>query len=363
MMKDKGRMAAGLFDLADEDGLLEREILAQRWPVPEEVKVEGNSLVYRFGRNPNFTQWKAGVLSEFLDLADCRGPELREKVERYAKRWGVLELCSMHLLPCSHHTNLVQQPLTELQRDLRALAKARPAEVSEKAQEIARRWGALDSDDSQRRWPEDFSGNCPPEYDGKGNRAEPLEAWRFWARKATALLRAAASTHRGEVGSREHWIIIAPVRPTEVSELEKAFETRTLSPKDRRKLDFRLDTIFGEPLPWRTGNQWRLLQSAVNYWLSLGSPQPRCVLERGRPTFILTAGEEHGWLFAVLAAELFFAVTKAKGLRICSNCGRLYPPKQLPRRGNHTYCPRPECGLRAAWRTASAKYRDKLKAK
>jgi hypothetical protein len=109
-----------------------------------------------------------GVLDEFVLL--CGGSD--EAILKYARTWGVLELCC-HNLPSCHEFSLgvplrLPDPLS-----------GRPG--------------------SLRSWHSDDPRQCPP------TGLEPLATWRFFSAQARALLNIAADLQRAQLGDKEDW--------------------------------------------------------------------------------------------------------------------------------------------------------------
>lgn len=61
----------------------------------------------------------------------------------------------------------------------------------------------------------------------------------------------------------------------------------------------------------------------------------------------------------LLAVELMISVAGKDGFAVCSACGRSYIPKRRPDPTRNNYCQK--CGIRAAWRNASRKSREKMR--
>jgi hypothetical protein len=80
-------------------------------------------------------------------------------------------------------------------------------------------------------------------------------------------------------------------------------------------------------------------------------------LKGANPAVILAPGLEHGWLFTMLSIQLLVAVTGAKALECCTNCGSFYLPKKVASTGTRRFCPK--CGIRAARRLAQADFRKR----
>jgi len=109
-----------------------------------------------------------GVLDEFVLL--CGGSD--EAILKYARTWGVLELCC-HNVPACHEFSL-GAPLR-----LPSPLSGRPG--------------------SLRSWHSDDPRQCPP------TGLEPLATWRFFSEQARALLNIAADLQRAKLGDKEDW--------------------------------------------------------------------------------------------------------------------------------------------------------------
>src|SRR6266511_423087 len=136
---------------------LERPV-ADAWTAPRWLAAEGGFLLWSVvdgspkpGRR--LVKSGGGLLEDFLDLGMADERSLPKSVLRFARRWGVLNLCQ-HALPATHS------------RDCWHRLPLRPA----------------------------------PRPGWLGAWREPIEGWRIYAVKARTLLRLAAKLDRGELG-------------------------------------------------------------------------------------------------------------------------------------------------------------------
>jgi hypothetical protein len=114
-----------------------------------------------------------GMLDEFLTLCDAED----EAILKYARTWGVLELCR-HNLPSCHEFSLQEfSPGVRLRL---------PAPLVTKPQ-------------AKRAVPVDDPRQCLP------LTREPLATWRFFSKQAKALLSIAADLHCLRLGESEDW--------------------------------------------------------------------------------------------------------------------------------------------------------------
>jgi hypothetical protein len=283
-------------ELGDQDGYLERAMLAGKWtrfPVVETKHGEHGNLLWEIPRGKFAAvgppREGSNFLSDFLSLEHGTASD----IERYARRWGVLGLC-VHNLPMGHP-------------DLRPLFVAEWAVQQNTTQraggiwfaELIRMTGVPESLDLPL---------CAPVLRPGRRWSERLDAWRWYARTARRLLEM-ASTMRG-----------AP--------------DRQLAAK---------------------------LETQIALWLELAPMQLACVNEGGRLQPKHVPINPVSALSAVIAAQVFFAVSGSKGMLLCSECGRVYFPKRKPPGGEGRYCP--ECGRAAAERAASRRYYEKQKVK
>ncbi len=287
---------------------------ARRLPLPHRINVEADVLCYGFDQVPNVVKLSDGFFSDFLNIADALASDLPKLVRKYATRWGVLELCERHGLPCTHPSWVHAQ---------------HPAEA-----------------------PAEYFGYCPPRQHRDGF-SEPLSEWRYWSRQALALVKVAGSARRGEFGPEEEFKFLLPIPPREAREIQTDLEDSTKV----RMTKARIAAILGDAWPQTAEEQWKIVAQTVNFWLTLGRAQPICTIENAEPAVVIAPGVERGWLFTMLSVQLLVAVTGAKVLECCTNCRSFYLPKKLASTGARRFCPK--CGIRAARRLAQADYRKK----
>jgi hypothetical protein len=160
---------------------------------------------------------------------------------------------------------------------------------------------------------------CPsaPSAAGAGG-CELLARWRDFAAAARSVLNVAARLRVGQPvqagdweGVWPPWVELAGERPT-------------------------------------SRQRWNVMGQVVDYWLRMARVRFGA---RGRDGGGVQAVVGGGGLFGALAVQLLVAVSGAGGLLICEECGLPF----VPRRRYQKYCK--DCGIRAAWRRASASYR------
>ena len=127
-----------------------------------------------------------GIFDEFLQLRDAED----EMILKYARTWGVLELCR-HNLPSCHEFSL----------DI-------PLRLPDH----------LPTSDRPQGWNQNDPRQCLP------LRREPLTTWRFFSAQATAILNIAANLQSVRLGEDTDWAIllsegIAPARSLNAQKL------------------------------------------------------------------------------------------------------------------------------------------------
>jgi hypothetical protein len=99
--------------------------------------------------------------------------------------------------------------------------------------------------------------------------------------------------------------------------------------------------------------QRQLLAEVLNNWLELAGVRPRLDWSAAKPAVQLGG---HG-LIGALAVQLLVDFSRTDGLAVCTSCGTPFlPGPRRPRRDRNIYCS--DCGLKAATRDASARYRQ-----
>jgi hypothetical protein len=285
--------------LYDRDtAALERRIPVGKRAVFQGLERKDGNLKYRpFGKQKLVdVDESRQLLEDFLNLAEASDYE----VETYAQKNGVLGLCA-HALPAGHES------LRGRLSFMLAVAKQSPDAYGSVFDLLAVQWlksnpAEIDAPCFSELDSDNFSQIVPSEI----VLSEPIKLWRLYAHIAGELLRHAPKLKQNQ--------------------------------QDRREV-----------------------VEALDHWLALSPLRPSCVLDkRKRLTLQLRPVNSLSALFGVLGAQVFFAASGSKSLLVCSNCGKPYFPKQPPRTGEHTYCPRDDC-KNAAWRAASYRHYWKRK--
>jgi hypothetical protein len=177
--------------------------LARKWSCVTDVRLQKNHLVWKeaerkraggywlldgeIARQAIITRQEAerngrGILDEFLHLEDAED----EAILKYARTWGVLELCS-HNLPSCHDFFLGGLRIPAPQ-----LAMPRPGRTPR-------------ADDPRQ---------CLP------LGREPLATWRFFSGQANALLNIVAALEQKRLGDRADWAMLLRDEVTPVGSLD-----------------------------------------------------------------------------------------------------------------------------------------------
>ncbi len=239
----------------DPDKGLDRSINVVQWEVPREITLNATRELLLWRAGPPFERVQSPgrrLLDSFVKL----GGAPPERIEKYARRWGVLRL---HGAPTRLHRR----------------AKSLLAHESEERQRHAHQWDT-----------------------------ETVDAWRFHARRAEALVSVAAALQSGGSGSAEDW--------------------RTIDPDET-----------GWP---PQGNERAVLAWHLNQWLDKARVRMKVYwhAEQQTPHLML---QPYG-LFGALGLELSAAISHTDRLAICSGCGRSYTrPNRRAKVGQRNFCP------------------------
>jgi hypothetical protein len=225
-----------------------------------------------------------GALGQFAKL------RTGEDVQRFARRFGILEFCE-HGLPATHNPRFLSMPLIGL---IQSPSLWKPVEVG-----IEREPSFLIKGQGERPW-------CEP------IGSEAIEGWLFWSRMAASLLNVAAALTRNLPTHRADW------------------ETIITEESDERPL--LIDTLLARRWIARV-----YLQEAVNRWLQLAN----VLLSLRWPIGAEKASLKlEGNTFGLLGVQLLTAVTGAQGLTVCDGCSKPYVREgRRPQAGRANYCP------------------------
>ncbi len=278
------------------------------WRRPSDVRVEGNNLVYsaRAVRTYLNTDKPFEPLQSFLALEG----EGSSRIASFARRWGVLGICE-HGLPASHNpgfNTFIDTP----------------------------GWNLIAQDEYRR--------NCNPVEQSSAVWYEPLDAWDFWIRQASMIVRLGADLHVNRPGKSEAWQAMGYKPESYTGFTAKGQSVRlTAEPK-----------IPSLPPPIPIGRM--LVAQYVNDWLAITGVRPLFFWEDGEPAFCL-GSEGVDTLLATLGVQILLLINKSSGYAFCSNCGRPFLLRHRQSVARNIYCDSPHCGTAAARREAQKRYR------
>lgn len=200
------------------------------------------------------------------------------------------------------------------------------------------------------------------------NRREPLEAWRYYSRRAHAILNIAAMLKRGKRPDKADWQVLDALGSritslgAELGEYPAGF--RILASNRLRtwsSAQHALVPLSGGPAVCADQSskvQQGIISIEVTTWLILG-----------RVGFALAFGGErsqleiyyNGCLFGALALQMALVLAGAKKLYTCSGCGTPYNREQKsPKPGQANFCK--ACGRKEAVSQANQRRKQKMAA-
>jgi len=199
---------------------------------------------------------------------------------------------------------------------------------------FAREWGVLM-----------LTGGKTPRPCGEAlaEGVEPIDAWKYFSRRAAAVLNIAAALKDGKLGDLADWGVVAVVQrgdeATDQASIEAAIgrhkygmsvlydiprgtQKRSAIDQGREFLASEIDQWLRF---WKTGR----MQGLSDFSLRWSSDTQRWALQI----------EYQGYLFAALALQLTLVVAEADSLYTCSACGMPYiRTKKRPKAGWANYC-------------------------
>lgn len=241
--------------LGSEKGDIGRPLRTRSWLAPGWIQLEGDELVWQWTRPDGDhrldmhsieSRPREELLRRFTGLAN--GGEAYDDVLQFARRWDLLELCE-HGIP-NHHGH-----------------------------------------------------RCPAP---SGHGREYAGAWRVWAKRLDAMVRAGADLHAQRIKDVDAWHILS-------SHLN-----------EEGRVPNELESARG--IVWLMMEEW--LHLAL---ISVSFSWPM----DGEPKLSLAPGG----LFGGLMLDLVTAISLTEGIGICSGCGAYYTPTRKPRQGQRSYCP------------------------
>jgi hypothetical protein len=280
LVREGSKPTAGLDDLRQEDGDLERPASGDEWDAPgESLSCDGTLLVIDRRRwIESVRTVKAGpqMLEDFANLAKATSSE---RVLAYARHWGLLGLCQ-HYLPREHGE--IQVPL--------ALATAGGVSVT-----------SLVPDD------------CRSLFEG-----EPLDVWKYYARQAYSLLGVFSRLRDSKSALVGDWEILGEFGPW------TGFDTEDVELSKLAKLAIS-GLVSGEA---SVGRQQLAAAGAIRTWLQMAGVKVELRWGQSGPM----VGFATGGLFGALGLQLLLAAVNSAGFVVCPECGVSHsPPRERHR--------------------------------
>jgi hypothetical protein len=195
--------------------------------------------------------------------------------------------------------------------------------------------------------------NRPGSSDPRGG-LDPIGVWRFYSRRAMAVLNLTAAAKQGKIGGIEDWRELGAINDSR-EEWERAAGVAEKFP---------LPQLFGFPRDVHDARN--RIANELNAWMAVWREDRFHAASDFRIDYTGPGGWEmqvdlHGMLFPAIALQLCLVAVASDTLYCCSDCG--YPfvrprEKNRPRPGVANYCP--ECvDLGIPARRASKRYRER----
>jgi hypothetical protein len=276
-------------------------VRSETWPRPGNLTLDDGLLVLG---SPVFSgEWvqpAPGMLTDFLSLADTPA----SATLRFARRWGLLELCN-HDLPSEHPTD-VGLPTCLGETYLRVLH---------------------------------YERDCVRMTD------EPAATWRYWAGQASALANIGVRLRRGlTIDPRDAMRLLerapwAPVMPRSVrgrwddlAPTEPGAASSQYAPEHEHAREEHRRRVADRPL--ETAELRRTVRDALAFWLEMSRVTVRLIWPKGRPDVVLTGG-----LFGALGVQLLMLISGSQGFAFCAGCGNVHVPARPNDTQRASYCP------------------------
>jgi len=101
---------------------------------------------------------------------------------------------------------------------------------------------------------------------------------------------------------------------------------------------------------------WSFILGWTQIWLRAFRVRPEMLYDRRAKRFhVRLRGRGLG---SALALQIMTLACQSRGIAICSGCAHPFSPKRRPSPTRESYCPK--CGIRAAWRDAQYRRRQRL---
>ena len=293
--------------MARQDPPKRLPILRHQWPVPYDVSLVGDTLIFTLPRDERLSERRAvppdelELVNEFARLSESLDPREKVAIERsdeallnFAKRYGPLWLSDDGL------------PAMRIPLRLRN-------ELNPKSYAASR----------LTRWP------------GRTKHTEDIGDWLLYSSQVQAIqhvVRVLAknstdeSLAEGETPSvlTAMWAFIAPLTPEDVY------------------VDSDDHVVHGRPQP-RSQDEWRqATASAVQQWLDFGDVRVTFTWPTDNVPMVDWVSDN---LFGALAMQLSLAVAQCDRFAICAGCRHPFGTTRRPRVDRDNYCPDKACKM------------------
>lgn len=156
-----------------------------------------------------------------------------------------------------------------------------------------------------------------------GQLFEPVERWQDFSSRARAILRIASRLHQHKLGFFEDWKVLGSSfeRPHTISD----------------------DNLYRER---------RSLGEIIQGWLVYGQVEPQFDWVVEKPIISFSCN-----VIGLIGCHLMFAVSRSRGIAICTNCGYPYPPSRRKAQDKNNFCE--DCKASSPSRESKAKTRNR----
>jgi hypothetical protein len=332
-------LTAGMTNPDDPEHLA-RPVAEAPWSRPETVSLSNDDRYLVWdprGRKIQVTNNNPALCEDFAVL-ETGDPET---VLRFVQRYGTLDLCGTHDLPCTHaperlEDDLFRMGLPPMCRSPEARYRLGDCHESvERHVELARQFNAILRIALHLTVHADTAG---PDWSLPATaRWEPL-------RELFAMDIVAAVARHATIVAEQHRVgpqwrgprnfdrgTESPRRPNGPAGPAGApYGGITRTPRENVAPTWTKaarDRMVNEQSHW--------IAMACERWLALGDVRVLPATAGTHQTVRFGSNS----LFGSLALQLWLAVSRGDGFAICHHCGISYPPSQRPRAGDRAFCP------------------------
>jgi DNA-directed RNA polymerase subunit RPC12/RpoP len=216
---------------------------------------------------------------------------------------------------------------------------------------FAKKWGRLGVDEKGI-----LTGGFPQPI-GKGRRdREPLEAWRYFSRRANAVLAIAANIRQGRLGRPEDWAALSSLS----SKIPPALWNALRRYVDSSYFEMLADRGFnlfltGQPIK----TQAFFLSAEIMLWMRITGLGFAFIESQPKGSGWHIEVDYNGSLLAAMALHLALNASGHEALYVCSGCGRPYiRSNKSPKPGESNFCK--SCGRAESLRHADKRRRERI---